>query len=76
MIIDSVSRWVSDRLIGGLVVREFNKTQEKTFFGLWFCLYTFVAVCFVILILVFSILTIKKKQIWLPEAITRILNFS
>ena len=31
---------------------------------------------FVALILIFSILTIKEKQIWSPEAVTRIFNYS
>ena len=31
---------------------------------------------FVILILIFTISTIKKKQIWSPEAVPQIFNYS
>ena len=41
----------------------------------WFRLCNLVEVYFVILILFFCILTIKKKQIWLPEAVTRIFSY-
>ena len=61
----SVVSWLVDS-----VVRGFNKTQEKTWLQCRFRLYTLVEVYFVILILFFSILTIKKKQIWLSEAVT------
>ena len=54
---------VGDRLVGGSVVRGF-------------CLCTLVEAYFVILILIFPILTIKKKQIGSPEAVTRIFNYS
>ena len=65
---------VSGRLVGGSVVCGFNKTQEKTRLGWWFRLCIMAEVYFVIQILIFSILMIKKKQIWSPEAITRILT--
>ena len=72
----SVGRWVSGRLVGGSVVSGFNETQEKTCFEWWFRLCHLVKVYFVILILIFCILTIKKKQIWLPEAVTGIFSYS
>ena len=33
LVIGSFGEWVSGRLGGGLVVRGFNKTQEKHFWG-------------------------------------------
>ena len=33
MIIDSASRWVGNRFVGGSVVHGFNKTQEIKMFG-------------------------------------------
>ena len=82
MIIDSV---VVGSVVGGsvgkcsvfglLVGRWFVnliKPWKKTCLGQWFRQCTLMEVYFVILILIFSILMVKKTQIWSPEGVTRI----
>ena len=85
MIIDSVSSWVGSWWVGGYVVGGrlvggfggpwIYQKPGKNMFGVKSSLCTLIEVYFVVLILFFSKMTIKKKQIWLPEAVTRIFYY-
>ena len=85
MIIDLVSSWVGSwwvgrYVVGGRLVTGFGgpwiyQKPGKNMFGVKISLCTLIEVYFVVLILFFSKMTIKKKQIWLPEAVTRIFYY-
>ena len=74
------SRWVGGKVVGGRFiggsVRRFNKTLEKNMFGIVISAVPFGRGLFCYSDISLYILTINKKQIWSPEAITRIFNYS
>ena len=90
MIIDSVSHWVGSRwvagwvvgiwLVGGLVVRIFNETQEKSCLDWWFRLCNLIELYFVFLFLFVYLFIFLywwlKKILWLPETVSWILCYS
>ena len=60
--------------VGESVVRGFNIKSRKK--HVWDSGFKRTLVYFIILILIFYILAINKKQIWSPEADTRTLDYS